>query len=463
MANIDDAIARGSLHILMFPFVAFGHISPFLQLSRKLSAAGGIHITFLSTPANIPRISSLLPSSPSIRLHSLPLPAIPGLPAGAESTADLPQHTAELLKLAVDSMQPQVAALLVDLRPDLVFFDFAQPWLPSIAHPLGVKTLFFSVFSAAATAYLTVPSRRSKHSIANIAGELIRPPAAFPDSTALSAGVPAYQAADFSYIFRSSGDAGELSVLDRVLTGLTGCSAVVAKTCMEMESPYIHYIESQLGKPVLLAGPVVPESPAGSLGLEWTTFLDQFADGSVVFCSFGSETALSEEGVEELLLGLEMAGKPFLAVLKGGTAAFGKASADGSGARLVREGWAPQQLILGHRSVGCFVCHAGMSSLVEAVVSGCKLVLLPQRGDQYLNARLFAGDLGIGVEVEREESGGFKREAVRDAVVRVMEEEKGRESFDKWREFFMDGEVQKKFLEEFVEKLKELAYGKSSK
>lgn len=229
---------------------------------------------------------------------------------------------------------------------------------------------------------------------------------------------------------------------------------------MEMESPYLRYIESQLGKPVLLAGPVVPKSPGGLLGPEWTNFLDRFADGSVIFCSFGSEIALNKDGIKELLLGLEMAGKPFLAVLKG-SAASGTTSDGGSGDRMVMEGWAPQQLILGHRSVGCFVCHAGMSSLVEGVVAGCKLVMLPQRGDQYLNARLFAGDLGIGVEVERKEDGSFRREAVRDAVEMVMEKEM--ETFNKWREFFMDGEAQERFLGEFVGKLKELAYDKSSK
>ncbi|XP_020573860.1 anthocyanidin 3-O-glucosyltransferase-like [Phalaenopsis equestris] len=420
MANIDNSTAARPLHILMFPFVAFGHISPFLQLSRKLSSSS----------------------------------------AAEMRTADLPPHTAELLKLAVDNMQPQVAALLADLRPQLLFFDFAQPWIPSIAHPLGIKTLFFSVFSAAATAYLTVPARRN-------AEELAHPPTGFPTSTALSAGVPAYQAADFSYIFRSFGEAGELSVYDRVLAGLTGWSALFLN--MEMESPYIHYIESQLSKPILLAGPVVPESPGGSLGPEWTDFLDRFSGGSVVFCSFGSETALSEDGVKELLLGLEMARKPFLAVLKQGPAGRGifggGGGGGGGGERLVREGWAPQQLILGHRNVGCFVCHAGMSSLVEAVVGGCRVVMLPQRGDQYLNARLFAGDLGVGVEVEREEDGGFRKEAVRDAVVRVMEEkgEEGRERFDKWRSFFMNGEAQERFLGEFVGKLKDLAYDKLSK
>ncbi|KAG0458027.1 hypothetical protein HPP92_023184 [Vanilla planifolia] len=456
-----EPAADGDLHIVMFPFVAFGHISPFLQLSRKLTSAGML-VTFLTTPASLPRISSLLPFCPFIRVLPIALPSVPGLPPGAETTSDLPLATAELLKISVDRMQPQIASLLTDLRPHLIFFDFAHPWLPSIAHPLGIKSLFFSVFSAASTAYLTVPSRFRTSAVTDI----VLPPAGFPSSTSLSTGVPHYQAADFSYVFKAP-DCLSTSVYDRVLAGLTGCSAIVAKSCLEMEGPYIRYIETQIRKPMLLAGPLVPEPPSGELAHEWTEFLDLFGDDSVVFCSFGSETFLKEEGVRELLLGLEMTEKPFLAVLNG---PFGEATAAGEGfvERVkgrgeVRQGWVPQQLILRHRSVGCFLSHAGMSSLVEGVVAGCRLVMMPIKGDQFMNARLFAGDLGIGVEVEREEKdGSFGRNAVKDAVMRAMagEEEmdkEARERLDKWRGFFMDGKIQGRFTEEFVAKLRELA------
>ncbi|PKA61248.1 Anthocyanidin 3-O-glucosyltransferase [Apostasia shenzhenica] len=458
MASHESAVAAGNLHVVFVPFVAFGHISPFLHLSGKISAVAGVRVTFLTTPANVPRITSLLPSSHSIFILTVPLPSVPGLDCGAESTADTHPDTAELLKLAVDHMKPQIAAILSDLRPDFVIFDFAQPWIPSIAHPLGIKTLFFSVFSAASTAYLTVPSRRT-----SAAGNLKRPPTGFPTSTALSAGVPSYQAADFAYLFKNLA-VGEHTVYDRVLAGLTGCSAVVAKTCLEMEEPYIRYVEAQLGKPILLAGPVVPELPSGELDHQWAEFLSRFSESSVIFCSFGSETFLSDEAVTELLLGLEMTGMPFLAVLN--RLADGDKLPEGfelrvSGRGVVREGWAPQQLILRHRSVGCFVNHGGLSSLTEGVVAGRRLVMIPQKGDQFLNAKLFAGDLGIGVEVEREEEGGgFGRAAVRDAVVKAMEEDdEARGRFEKLRRFLMDAAVQKGFIAEFVEKLRELANG----
>ncbi|XVF40401.1 hypothetical protein PTKIN_Ptkin01aG0110700 [Pterospermum kingtungense] len=71
------------------------------------------------------------------------------------------------------------------------------------------------------------------------------------------------------------------------------------------------------------------------------------------------------------------------------------------GRGFIQGGWVPQQLILRHPSVGCFVTHCGSGSLAEAMVTDCQLVLLPHIGDQIINARLMDGDLKIGVEVEK--------------------------------------------------------------
>ncbi|KAK0579979.1 hypothetical protein LWI29_034427 [Acer saccharum] len=87
------------------------------------------------------------------------------------------------------------------------------------------------------------------------------------------------------------------------------------------------------------------------------------------------------------------------------------------------EVWVQQQLILNHPSVGCFVTHCGSSSLSEAMMTECQLVLLPNVGDQIINARLMGGDLKVEVEVEKgEEDGLFTKEGVCRAVMTVMDE-----------------------------------------
>lgn len=455
----------GSIHVVMFPFLAFGHISPFVELARKLVAGGGMRVTLLSAAANVPRVEAMLASAAgAVVVAPLNLPRVPGLPEGSERTAEVSADGAELLKIAVDGTRPQVAALLAELRPDAVLYDFATPWIAELARPLGVKALYFSVFSAVSMAYLVVPARcLPGPGHVQSAQDLTSAPAGFPPSSPLAA-VPAYQAADFTYVFTSFH--GMPPVYDRAVGGIQASEAVVVKTCVEMEGPYINYLSAQYGKPALITGPVVPEPPQGELEERWARWLSSFPENAVVFASFGSETFLPTAPATELLLGLESSNRPFLTVInfpKGtDTAAeLRKCTPPGfeervKGRGVVHSGWVQQQHILRHRSVGCFVNHAGLSSIVEGLVAGCRLVLLPMKNDQYLNAALFARELGVGVEVARRGADGwFGHEAVSDSVVTAMADGPERGG-SKWRDFFMDHTAQKRFADDFVRDFKNL-------
>ncbi|KAK3173919.1 hypothetical protein Dsin_033036, partial [Dipteronia sinensis] len=60
---------------------------------------------------------------------------------------------------------------------------------------------------------------------------------------------------------------------------------------------------------------------------------------------------------------------------------------------------------------------------MEAMMTECQLVLLPNVGYQIIYARLMVGDLKVGVEVEKgKEDGLFTREGVCRAVKTVMNE-----------------------------------------
>ncbi|XP_047061052.1 anthocyanidin-3-O-glucoside rhamnosyltransferase-like [Lolium rigidum] len=436
------------MHVVMFPFLAVGHITPFVQLARKLIAAdGGVRVTLLSAAANVPRVQAMLGLS-AVAVVQLRLPRVPGLPDGAESTADVSMDGAELLKVAIDGTRPQVAALLAELRPDAILFDFATPWVPEVAAPLGVKTLMFSTFSALSGAYLMVPARRNAS-----AKDLESAPSGFPPSSSLAT-VPTYQAADFSYVFRSFH--GKPSVYERFVAGVQASDGLVLRTCAEMEGPYISYLAAQLGKPVLATGPVVPEAPEGELEERWAQWLSSFPDKAVVYVAFGSEAYLTAAAITELLLGLESSNRPFLAVLnfpmgtdvEGCTPPGFAERTKGRG--VVHTGWVQQRHILQHRSVGCFVTHAGLSSLVEGLVAGCPLVLLPNRGDQFLNTALFARELRVGVEVARRDGDGwFGRGDISAAIDTAMADGWDGEG-SKWKEFMMDDAVQKRFAHDFV-------------
>lgn len=70
-----------TVHALMLPWLAHGHISPFLELGKRLSERN-FHIYLCSTPVNLssikPKISEKYSSS--IELVELHLPSLPDLP-----------------------------------------------------------------------------------------------------------------------------------------------------------------------------------------------------------------------------------------------------------------------------------------------------------------------------------------------------------------------------------------------
>ncbi|MCE0480523.1 hypothetical protein HAX54_037452 [Datura stramonium] len=114
-------------------------------------------------------------------------------------------------------------------------------------------------------------------------------------------------------------------------------------------------------------GPVVPDPLSGELEERWATWLNKFEAGTVIYSSFGSETFLNDDQIKELTL--------------------------------------------------------GFSSVIEALVNDCQVVMLPQKSDQLLNAKLVSGDMKAGVEVNRGyEDGYFGKGDIKEALDRVMME-----------------------------------------
>lgn len=93
---------------------------------------------------------------------------------------------------------------------------------------------------------------------------------------------------------------------------------------------------------------------------------------------------------------------------------------------LIVERWAPQTEILAHSSVGAFMSHCGMSSIVESVYYGVPIIGLPLKLDQPLNARFVVG-AGVAVEVVKDENGGFGGEEIANVLEKVFFEKIGEE------------------------------------
>ncbi|GLJ32127.1 hypothetical protein SUGI_0646930 [Cryptomeria japonica] len=171
----------GPLHVLMFPWLAQGHISPFLELSKRL-ADHGLKVSFLSTPGNISKIKSSLHEkwAGKIDMEELPLPPVEGLPPDADNTADIPMEMADLLKIALDGLQIPFEHLLSRIQPDYIIHDFSQHWAATVAAKFGIPAVFFFIFGASAIGYAVAPSRFK--AAETTVEDLLAPPPGYPSS-----------------------------------------------------------------------------------------------------------------------------------------------------------------------------------------------------------------------------------------------------------------------------------------
>ncbi|PIN06036.1 UDP-glucuronosyl and UDP-glucosyl transferase [Handroanthus impetiginosus] len=404
--------SKNTFRIFMYPWFAMGHLTPYLLTANKVAARS--HKIFLIIPPKAQsKLDPLNLHSDLIEFRPISIPTVEGLPAHMETRADATFLETHFLRYALDLTQPIIESLLCDLKPDFIFFDFMH-WLPGLARRLQVMSVQYSVAS---------PAALCKHS-----------------------------ASDFEY-FESAKEMGSgITMKQRLVAAICESDAIGFKACKEIEGEYCEFLEKKLKKLMLLAGPMVPKSHADlTLDQKWANWLDKFKPKTVIFCAFGSEAVLKKDQFEDLLTGL-----PFLIALRPplGVDSIEEDLPDGFKERtkergIVYGGWVPQQLILKHPSVGCFVTHCGYGSMWDGMMLDCQLVALPHEGDQYVNK----GD----------DDGLFTKECVHGAIMATMAEgsvigKEVRDNHDKWREFLVRKELEDSYTDNFAEMLLRLAH-----
>ena len=175
--------------------------------------------------------------------------------------------------------------------------------------------------------------------------------------------------------------------------------------------------DRELRKPV---GQLLPED---SRCLPW---LDAQPDGSVVYVAFGSSTTFDPRQFRELAEGLELIGRPFLWVVRTDftTGDVSKAWFDEFKARIAGAGmvvsWCPQQKVLAHRAVACFVSHCGWNSIMEGVRNGVPFLGWPYFADQFLDRNYVTDVWRTGLAVSPGADGVVTKEELRSKVEQVL-------------------------------------------
>ncbi|KAL6839415.1 hypothetical protein ACP4OV_030685 [Aristida adscensionis] len=430
----------GRDHVVIFPFMAKGHMLPLFHLAAALSTHHrDLRVTLVTTPGNAAFARGRLPAS--VDLVELPFPSLPPLPAGVESTDAVPCPSLHLTFLrATALLRAPFAGFLASLPspPLALVSDFFLGFTHAAARDAGVRRVVFNGMSCFASAICKALAAS--------------PPAGgyAPGAVFHVPGMPEHvvvAAEEVPYGVAKRGDPG--NPVTRFFVDEIGDSdvrswGVLVNSFAALDKDYVAPLESfyQPGVRAWLAGPMflaagdTPEreeeeeqDPEGCLA-----WLDERAarPGSVVYVSFGTQAHVADEQLDEMAHGLVRSGHAFLWAVRSNT--WSPPVDVGPGGLVVR-GWVPQKSVLAHRSVGGFVSHCGWNSVMESLAAGKPMLAWPMNAEQHLNARHVADVVGAGVRIGVEDDG---KVVVVDVVGRAEVEKKVRRLMD------ADGEAGKR-------------------
>ncbi|KAJ1409538.1 UDP-glycosyltransferase family, conserved site [Sesbania bispinosa] len=212
---------------------------------------------------------------------------------------------------------------------------------------------------------------------------------------------------------------------------------------LEMEEATVRALQERNNDAsVYLVGPLIqtgPSNESNGPGSEYCVrWLENQRPNSVLYVSFGSSGALSQQQLNELALGLELSGHKFLWVLRAPSDSAIVLHFNGAkdndplqflpqgflkrtkGQGLVVPFWAPQTQILGHFSVGGFLTHCGWNSILESIVFGVPMITWPLFAEQRMNAVLLTEGLKVALRPEFNENGIAEREEIAKVIQGLM-------------------------------------------
>ncbi|KAL0358557.1 UNVERIFIED_CONTAM: Beta-D-glucosyl crocetin beta-1,6-glucosyltransferase [Sesamum angustifolium] len=337
-------------------------------------------------PQKLPLLHLFYPSKPHFHRQQNPTkilqlhPPSPPPPRLLRSTpSSLPHHQRPPLHLhtalrsALRAAKPDLSNILTTLQPHLLIHDILLRWAGAIASEKNIPSVTFFTSGAAMFSYFCHLGQRG--------GVEFPYPAIRLTGFELSMAIGALESSK-----NEEKDPDEDA-------GWNFGRTIIVNSSREIDGKYMDYLSEMLNREFIPAGSLVrdyDDDDAGeSVLMDWLSQKDKF---SCVFVSFGTEYFLKREEIEEVAYGLELSNVNFIWIVR-----FPKG--DGT---TVEE-----------------TLPAGFLER-ESIEFGVPIVAMPMHLDQPMNAKLVA-ELGVGVEVERDNEGRLQREeiakVIRDVVV----------------------------------------------
>ncbi|GLT86473.1 hypothetical protein SLE2022_046120 [Rubroshorea leprosula] len=377
--------SQSPVHIFLVSCLGQGNINPLFRLGKRL-ASKGLLVTF-SAPDHI---GKQLRKLGNINEESTPIGdgfiRFEFFEDGWEDEdprrEDPDQYLPQMEKVGKQAIPQLIAKNAKHNRPvSCLISNILIPWVFDLAHALGLPCALLWVQSCASFAayyhyyHGLVPFPTQTHPKIDV--QLPCMPLLKHDQ------IPTYLLPESRFPSLRRG------ILDQYKNlHLPFC--ILLDTFQELEFEIIDYMSKLC--PLKTVGPLYKDQNVTIKGdlmkadlgcIEW---LDSKPPSSVVYISFGSLAILKQEQVHEIAHGLLNSGMFFLWALRSPHDHLPEGFWEqlGDNGKVVQ--WSPQEKVLTHPSVACFVTHCGWNSTMESLCSGIPVVTFPQFGDQVTNA-----------------------------------------------------------------------------
>ncbi|KAJ0454691.1 putative 7-deoxyloganetin glucosyltransferase [Helianthus annuus] len=412
-------------HVLLISAPGQGHVIPATELGRQLVAQGS-NVTIINTEAvHKAIVTNWLKNDDCEAMMQMV-----SIPDGLEPWEDR-NDLGKLLGSCQKSILSELEQLIetIDKQNDnKVTCLIADFWMASalqVAKKMGIGRAIFCPASAATLATMMSIPKLINDGFINNNGI----PARNSEMIRLTEAMPPIKPENLVWASFRDSNSIEVHFQNHVkfVESATTAEWFICNSAVELEPAAFSMFPEWLPIGPLLASNRLADQ-VGHLWAEDSTclaWLDQQPACSVLYIAFGSITTINQTQFEELALGLELTNQPFLWVMRPGltketTTVFPDGYVDRVGPRGKIVSWAPQQKVLAHPSVACFMTHCGWNSTLEGVTNGLPFLCWPYFGDQIYNETYICDVWKTGLRLEEDKTGIITREGIKSKVEQLL-------------------------------------------
>ncbi|GAB4846939.1 hypothetical protein Ancab_025950 [Ancistrocladus abbreviatus] len=469
------------VHVLMVSLPYQGHINPMLRFAKQLMSKG-LDVTLATTDIARSRFANhsasiKKPNSQNFDNHEVQFEFFAD---GLDDEIDRDKNLGVLLE---EYLPTKGASNLSNLIHELcrqgkkiycIIINCFVPWVTDIAASHNIPC---AIVWVQACAMYAIYYRYHK-------GTDYFPSLDSPSNAFELPGMPLLKVEDLPTFILPSGPRHFYNVVAATIRSLDKVQWVFGSSFYALEEGIIQSMANL--KPIHPIGPLVPslllgkpDTIIGAVDL-WDSedsclsWLDTQPPSSVIYISLGSISVLSQSETEAVASALEATNIRFLWVMKKGDEGWERKAGElpkgfieKAKDRRHAVSWCPQDKVLMHGAVSCFLTHCGWNSTLETVAAGVPIIAFPDWTDQPTNAKLLVDVFGMGVRMKRGDDGALSKEEVERCILEVTEgpralemKTKAKEWKDAARKAAADGGSSDLAIEKFIG---EIGAGKSGK